>query len=223
MVLVRTAQRKARLHEEARKARDGASSPALDRHPMRAILSLAVPSGAAYGLMVAVFQWGWGADLIGVTAGAPIEPFLPIMMFAIVFGLSLEGGEGAIQGYVRFRALVAAPREDTRECLLLAARGSGLLEVVGKVAAAALHTLGGAGGRQVVLVVGASAGIGRAVAVAAAEAGARVAAAARRSDRLEALVSEMGGGAAIRLRVRLRHAALWSSRSRACSRPCWNL
>ena len=54
---------------------------------------------------------------------------------------------------------------------------------------------------QRVLVVGASAGIGRAVAVAAAEAGARVAAAARRCDRREALAAESGGGAAIRLDV----------------------
>ena len=49
--------------------------------------------------------------------------------------------------------------------------------------------------------MGASAGIGRAVAVAAAEEGARVVAAARRTDRLEALTSEIGGGAAVRLDV----------------------
>jgi NAD(P)-dependent dehydrogenase (short-subunit alcohol dehydrogenase family) len=53
-----------------------------------------------------------------------------------------------------------------------------------------------------VLVVGASAGIGQAVALAAAEAGARVAVAARRSERLEALTAEMGSGVAVRLDVR---------------------
>jgi RND superfamily putative drug exporter len=45
--------------------------------------------GAAYGVVVAVFQWGWGADIIGVETG-PVETFLPMMMFAIVFGLSMD-------------------------------------------------------------------------------------------------------------------------------------
>ncbi|MEP6870869.1 MAG: MMPL family transporter, partial [Anaerolineaceae bacterium] len=45
--------------------------------------------GAAYGVIVAVFQWGWGADIIGVQTG-PIETFLPMMMFAILFGLSMD-------------------------------------------------------------------------------------------------------------------------------------
>jgi len=45
--------------------------------------------GAAYGVLVAVFQWGWAAGLIGVKAG-PIESFQPMMMFAIVFGLSMD-------------------------------------------------------------------------------------------------------------------------------------
>jgi RND superfamily putative drug exporter len=45
---------------------------------------------AAYGVVVAVFQWGWGASLIGVGEGGPIEPFVPMMMFAIVFGLSMD-------------------------------------------------------------------------------------------------------------------------------------
>ena len=45
--------------------------------------------GAAYGVIIAVFQWGWGADIIGVQKG-PIETFLPMMMFAILFGLSMD-------------------------------------------------------------------------------------------------------------------------------------
>src|SRR4029077_20652078 len=40
--------------------------------------------------MVAVFQWGWGKDLIGVGTTGPIESFLPMMMFAILFGLSMD-------------------------------------------------------------------------------------------------------------------------------------
>jgi RND superfamily putative drug exporter len=45
--------------------------------------------GAAYGVVVAVFQFGWGGDLIGVDKG-PVEVFLPMMMFAILFGLSMD-------------------------------------------------------------------------------------------------------------------------------------
>ena len=46
--------------------------------------------GAAYGVIVAVFQWGWGKDLIGVGQAGPIESFLPMMLFAILFGLSMD-------------------------------------------------------------------------------------------------------------------------------------
>ena len=46
--------------------------------------------GAAYGVVVAVFQEGIGAGLIGVDAGVPIVSFVPVMMFAILFGLSMD-------------------------------------------------------------------------------------------------------------------------------------
>ena len=46
--------------------------------------------GAALGVTTAVFQWGWGASLLGVTSTGPILPFLPIMVFAILFGLSMD-------------------------------------------------------------------------------------------------------------------------------------
>jgi RND superfamily putative drug exporter len=45
---------------------------------------------AAYGVMVAVFQKGWGASLIGASGDVPIVSFLPLMMFAILFGLSMD-------------------------------------------------------------------------------------------------------------------------------------
>jgi len=37
-----------------------------------------------------VFQWGWGADLVGLTATVPIVSFIPMFMFAILFGLSMD-------------------------------------------------------------------------------------------------------------------------------------
>jgi len=46
--------------------------------------------GAAYGVVVAMFQWGWGKDLIGLENTVPINPFAPLMMFAILFGLSMD-------------------------------------------------------------------------------------------------------------------------------------
>ena len=46
--------------------------------------------GAAYGVMVAVFQWQWGSELIGIHESLPIPAFVPMLMFAIVFGLSMD-------------------------------------------------------------------------------------------------------------------------------------
>ena len=46
--------------------------------------------GAAYGVIVAVFQWGWGSSLLGVSEKAPIESYVPMIMFAIIFGLSMD-------------------------------------------------------------------------------------------------------------------------------------
>jgi len=58
--------------------------------PLKAVVMNLLSIGAAYGLVVAVFQWGWGGSIIGIGEGGPIEPFIPMMMFAIVFGLSMD-------------------------------------------------------------------------------------------------------------------------------------
>jgi RND superfamily putative drug exporter len=57
--------------------------------PLKAVLMNLLSIGAAYGVIVAAFQWGWGSSLLGVSA-APIEPWVPMMLFAIVFGLSMD-------------------------------------------------------------------------------------------------------------------------------------
>jgi RND superfamily putative drug exporter len=57
--------------------------------PLKAVVMNLLSIGAAYGIVVAIFQWGWGGGLIGIEA-APIEPFMPMMLFAIVFGLSMD-------------------------------------------------------------------------------------------------------------------------------------
>jgi putative drug exporter of the RND superfamily len=46
--------------------------------------------GASYGVVVAVFQWGWGGPALGVHGKVPIESYVPMMMFAIIFGLSMD-------------------------------------------------------------------------------------------------------------------------------------
>ncbi|HET9600466.1 MAG TPA: MMPL family transporter [Acidimicrobiales bacterium] len=58
--------------------------------PIKAVAMNLLSIGAAYGVMVAVFQWGWFGGLLGVAGGAPIEPWAPMMLFAIVFGLSMD-------------------------------------------------------------------------------------------------------------------------------------
>ena len=58
--------------------------------PIKAALMNLLSIGAAYGVVVAIFQWGWGNTLLGVDDTAPINPFVPTIMFAILFGLSMD-------------------------------------------------------------------------------------------------------------------------------------
>jgi RND superfamily putative drug exporter len=58
--------------------------------PLKAAAMNLLSMGAAYGVIVAVFQWGWLAALFGVSRRGPIDPWIPLMMFTIVFGLSMD-------------------------------------------------------------------------------------------------------------------------------------
>ena len=58
--------------------------------PLKAVAMNLLSIGAAFGIIVAVFQWGWGASIIGVDNTGPIISFFPIFLFAIVFGLSMD-------------------------------------------------------------------------------------------------------------------------------------
>ena len=58
--------------------------------PLKAVVMNLLSIGAAYGVIVAVFQWGWARELIGVGKEGPIEAWVPMMLFAIVFGLSMD-------------------------------------------------------------------------------------------------------------------------------------
>jgi RND superfamily putative drug exporter len=58
--------------------------------PLKAVIMNMLSIGAAYGVVVAVFQWGWGAQLVNVERSAPIEAWAPVFIFAVVFGLSMD-------------------------------------------------------------------------------------------------------------------------------------
>ena len=58
--------------------------------PLKAVVLNLLSIGAAYGVMVMVFQWGWAAGLIGLESTVPIVSFIPMFMFAILFGLSMD-------------------------------------------------------------------------------------------------------------------------------------
>ncbi len=58
--------------------------------PLQAAIMNLLSIGAAYGVLVAIFQWGWFAGVFGVDRTGPIESFLPMMLFAVLFGLSTD-------------------------------------------------------------------------------------------------------------------------------------
>ncbi len=54
-----------------------------------AVMNL-LAAGASFGVVVAFFQWGWGADRLGLGRPGPVEAFLPVIMLAVLFGLSMD-------------------------------------------------------------------------------------------------------------------------------------
>jgi len=58
--------------------------------PLKAVVMNLLSIGAAYGIIVAIFQWGWGKGLLGLDKAGPIESWIPMFLFAIVFGLSMD-------------------------------------------------------------------------------------------------------------------------------------
>jgi RND superfamily putative drug exporter len=58
--------------------------------PLTAAVMNMLSAGAAFGIVTAVFQHGWGASLLGIDTTGPIEALLPVLMFPILFGLSMD-------------------------------------------------------------------------------------------------------------------------------------
>ncbi|MFI6880921.1 MMPL family transporter [Streptomyces sp. NPDC050400] len=58
--------------------------------PLKAAAMNVAAVAAAFGVVVAIFQWGWGSELLGLGRSGPIEPFLPVIMVSVLFGLSMD-------------------------------------------------------------------------------------------------------------------------------------
>lgn len=58
--------------------------------PLKAAAMNLLSVGAAYGAVVAVFQWGWGSRVFGIDEAVPIDAYVPVFLFAILFGLSMD-------------------------------------------------------------------------------------------------------------------------------------
>jgi len=58
--------------------------------PLKAAIMNLLSVGAAYGIIVAVFQWGWLGSVFGIGKTGPIDPWVPLMLFTILFGLSMD-------------------------------------------------------------------------------------------------------------------------------------
>ncbi|MEU9184900.1 MMPL family transporter [Streptomyces sp. NPDC048484] len=58
--------------------------------PLKAAAMNVAAVAAAFGVVVAIFQWGWGSELLGLGRAGPIEPFLPVIMISVLFGLSMD-------------------------------------------------------------------------------------------------------------------------------------
>lgn len=58
--------------------------------PLKAAAMNIAAVAASFGLIVAIFQWGWGSEFLGLGRAGPIEPFLPVVMISVLFGLSMD-------------------------------------------------------------------------------------------------------------------------------------
>jgi RND superfamily putative drug exporter len=58
--------------------------------PIKAALMNIAAVASSFGIVVAIFQWGWGSELLGLGTAGPIEPFLPVIMVSVLFGLSMD-------------------------------------------------------------------------------------------------------------------------------------
>lgn len=58
--------------------------------PLKAAAMNVAAVASSFGVVVAIFQWGWGSEPLGLGSAGPIEPFLPVIMVSVLFGLSMD-------------------------------------------------------------------------------------------------------------------------------------
>ncbi|MFF4098428.1 MMPL family transporter [Streptomyces sp. NPDC001903] len=58
--------------------------------PLKAAAMNVAAVASSFGVVVAIFQWGWGSELLGLGSAGPVEPFLPVIMVSVLFGLSMD-------------------------------------------------------------------------------------------------------------------------------------
>jgi RND superfamily putative drug exporter len=58
--------------------------------PIKAAVMNLLSIGGAYGVLTVVFQWGWGSELLGMDHAVPVSSWMPILIFAVLFGLSMD-------------------------------------------------------------------------------------------------------------------------------------
>ena len=58
--------------------------------PLTAAVMNLLSAAASFGVLTAFFQWGWGARALGLGAAGPIEAYLPVLVLAVLFGLSMD-------------------------------------------------------------------------------------------------------------------------------------
>ena len=81
--------------------------------PLKAALGFLLSVVASFGVVVAIFQWGWLADVVGVETPGPILSFMPILLMAVLFGLAMDYEVFLVSGmreeFVRRPATHAVP------------------------------------------------------------------------------------------------------------------
>ncbi|WP_329454454.1 MMPL family transporter [Streptomyces sp. NBC_01497] len=79
--------------------------------PLKATIGFLLSVAAAFGAVVAVFQWGWLADVLGVTKTGPVVSFLPVILMAVLFGLAMDYEVFVVAGIHEEYAHGREPRE----------------------------------------------------------------------------------------------------------------
>jgi multidrug efflux pump subunit AcrB len=93
--------------------------------PLQAAVTNVLCAGAAFGVLVACFQWGWGLELVGIDTASgtnPIASYVPLMMFAVLFGLSMDYQVFLLSQIDQHRAEGESDREAAQSGLAFSAK-----------------------------------------------------------------------------------------------------